>query len=315
MIRLNLDKKVGLTYYDQIKGQLLSAIYCGKIKEGDRLPSIRELAEALDVNYKTVRKIYLRLAQESYIEIVKGSGAFLQKRSGENTYERMRRQAIFRLLGEMSDKARNLGLSSKRFIKLFESYSSGTNLRKVHLVVIDHEEEAFIFSRELELRLGVNVSPVSLDQIQSNGVTKLFKDSDYFLTTSWHMEEVSPLAERYRKKIVEIKPSHEIYTEILSAARDRNVAIVIQDEQTLHASWEVFMNIYHPSTQKKFWIAPIAREDLIEKIIQEADLIFVSPMCWDEMRKRAPADKKLKTYENFISQETIDHLRELQLLG
>lgn len=315
MIRFNLDKKVSLTYYDQIKGQLLSAIYCGKIEEGDRLPSIRELAEALDVNYKTVRKIYLRLAQDSYIEIVKGSGAFLQKRSGENTYDRMRRQAIFRLLGEMSDKAKNLGLSSQRFIKLLEDYSSGTNLRRIHLAVIDHEEEAFIFSRELEMRLGVNVSSVSLDQIQSNGVTKVFKDSDYFLTTSWHMEEVSPLAERYRKKIVEIKPSHEIYTEILSAARDRNVAIVIKDEQTLHASWEIFMNIYHPSTQKKFWIAPIAREDLIEKIIQEADLIFVSPMCWDEMRKRAPAGKQLKTYENFISQETIDHLRELQLLG
>ncbi len=315
MIRFNLDKKVSLAYYDQIKGQLLSAIYCGKIEEGDRLPSIRELAEDLDVNYKTVRKIYLRLAQESYIEIVKGSGAFLQKRSGENTYERMRRQAIFRLLGEMSDKAKNLGLSSKRFIKLLENYSSGTNLRKIHLAVVDHEEEAFIFSRELEMRLGVNVSPVLLDQIESNGMTKLFQASDYFLTTSWHMEEVSPLAERYGKKMVEIKPSHEIYTEILSAAQDHNVAIVIQDEQTLHASWEVFMNIYHPSTEKKFWIAPIAREDLIENIVQEADLIFVSPMCWDEMRKRTPAGKKLKTYENFISQETIDHLRELQLLG
>ena len=71
----------------------------------------------------------------------------------------------------------------------------------------------------------------------------------------------------------------------------------------------------HPSTKKKFWIAPIAREDLVEKIIQEADLIFVSPMCWDEMRKRAPASKQLKTYENFISQETVNHLRELQLLG
>ena len=48
MIRLNLDKQVSLTYYDQIKGQLLSAIYCGKIKEGDRLPSMRELAEGLE---------------------------------------------------------------------------------------------------------------------------------------------------------------------------------------------------------------------------------------------------------------------------
>ena len=75
------------------------------------------------------------------------------------------------------------------------------------------------------------------------------------------------------------------------------------------------MNIYHPSTEKQFWIAPINREELIEKIIEEAELIFVSPMCWDEMRKRAPAGKELKTYENFISQETIDYLKELQLLG
>ncbi len=82
MIKFNLDKEVGLTFYDQIKGQLLSAIYCGKIREGDRLPSIRELAEALNVNYKTARKVYLRLAGENYIEIVKGSGAFLQKGSG-----------------------------------------------------------------------------------------------------------------------------------------------------------------------------------------------------------------------------------------
>ena len=83
----------------------------------------------------------------------------------------------------------------------------------------------------------------------------------------------------------------------------------------MHASWDIFMNLYHPTTTKKFWIAPIDREDLVEKIIAEADLIFVSPMCWDEMRKRTPADKELKTYENFISKSTIDYLKELQLLG
>ena len=143
----------------------------------------------------------------------------------------------------------------------------------------------------------------------------LQENSNYFLTTSWHMEEVGRLAERHEKRVVEIKPSHEIYTEILDAARDRNVAIVIQDEQTMHASWEVFMNMYYPSTDKKFWIAPINRNDLIERIIQEADLIFVSPMCWDEMRKRTPKERELKTYENFISEETLDSLRELQLLG
>ena len=141
------------------------------------------------------------------------------------------------------------------------------------------------------------------------------QECDYLLTTSWHIDEVKALSERYSKKIVELKPSPQVYSEILSAARDQNIAIVVRDEKTLHASWEIFMNIYHPSTEKKFWIAPIARNDLINKIVEEADLIFVSPMCWDEMRRRTPASKELKTYENFISEETINRLKELQLLG
>ena len=255
------------------------------------------------------------MAGENYIEIVKGSGAFLQKGSGENSYKQMRRRAIFRLMGEVAQKAQNLGVPPRKLLELLESYFSGTNLKKLSLAVVDHEEEAFIFSRELKMRLGADVASVSLNQVQTNGASELFQKSDYFLTTSWHMQEVNGLAEQYGKQVVEIKPSPEIYTEILNAARDRKVAIVIQDEETMHASWEIFMNIYHPSTEKQFWIAPIDREELIEKIIEEAELIFVSPMCWDEMRKRTPAEKELKTYENFISQETIDYLKELQLLG
>jgi GntR family transcriptional regulator len=314
MIKFNLDKEVSLSSYDQIKSQLLSAIYCGKIKGEDRLPSIREVAEDLGVNYKTIRKIYLRLAEESYIEIVKGSGAFLLNRGGEGGYEQMRRQAIFKLLRDVEKRAASLGMPAEKFIRLFESFSSGRNLKKLHLAVIDHEEEAFIFSRELKMRLGAKATSVSLAQVQGNGADQLLEDCDYFLTTSWHMEEVKPLAEHYGKQVVEIKPSHEIYREILMAAQSRNVAVVIQDEETMHASQEIFMNIFHPSTEKQFWIAPIHREDLIEEIIQEAELIFVSPMCWDEMRRRTPAEKELKTYENFISGETIDHLKELQLL-
>lgn len=316
MIKFNLDKEVSLSFYEQIKGQLLSAIYCGKIKESDRLPSIRELAEDLGVNYKTIRSVYLRLADENYIQIVKGSGAFLQKRSSEDTYEHMRRKAIFRLLGEVSERAGSLAIAPEKFAVLLESYCTGTNLRKLCLAVVDHEEEAFIFSRELKMRVrGVEVSSVSLDQLQDDGVDRTLSQSDYLLTTSYHLKEVGEVADRFQKQLVEIKPSHQIYTEILAAARHQKVAIVIRDKQTLHASMEIFMNIYYPSTEKQFWIAPIDSEELITKIIAEADLIFVSPMCWDEMRKRTPAEKSLKTYENFISDDTIDQLRELQLLG
>ncbi|HXK58346.1 MAG TPA: GntR family transcriptional regulator [Acidobacteriota bacterium] len=315
MIRFNLDKGVQLSYYEQIKGQLLSAIYCGKINPGDKLPSIRELAEALDVNYKTIRNIYQRLAQEKYIEIIKGSGAFLQERSGENTYDKMRRRAIFRLLSDTVEKARQLGVPPSRLVHLLDGFVTGNNLRKLRLAVVDDEEEALVFSRELKERLKADVVPLSLNRIDSETAQEQLRDVEYILTTSWHMEQVAVLASRVRRPLLEIKPSHAIYQEVLANAKNRNIAIVIKDEKTMHASWDVFMNIFHPSTQKKFWIAPLNRQDLIEEIIREADLIFVSPMCWDEMRKRTPADRELKTYENFISEETVSHLRELQLLG
>ena len=314
-LRFNLDKQVSLSFYEQIKGQLLSAIYCGKIHEGDRLLSIRELAEDLGVNYKTIRKIYVQLAEENYIEIIKGSGAFLQKKEGRESYRQMRSNAIFKLLKESCDKARGLGLRPEKFAQMLESFTTQSNLPKLRLAVVDHPEEAFIFSRELQMRLLADSVPVALGQAPSDEERQALEGADYLLTTSWHLEEVSLLAKEYGKKVVEIKPSPAIYTEILSEAQNQNVAIVIQDERTMHASWDIFMNIFHPSTHKKFWIAPIDRQDLIEKIIEEADLIFVSPMCWDDMRKRTPADRQLRTYENFISAETIDQLKQLQLLG
>lgn len=313
MIKFTLGKEVNLSPYDQIKGQLLSAIYCGKIKERERLPSIREVAECLGINYKTVRKIYLRLAEDDYIEIVKGSGAFLCNRSGEGGYEQMRREATFKLLGDVEKKAGALGFSPEKFTALFDNYISGRNLKRLHLAVIDHAEEAFIFSRELTMRLGAKASSVCLSELQTDDTVKVLKECDYFLTTSWHMEEVKALSDRYGKQLVEIKPSPNIYLEILEAAQSRNVAIVVQDERTMHAPQEVFMNIFYPSTEKEFWIAPIHQEDLIEKIVQKAELIFVSPMCWDEMRRRTPTGKELKTYDNFISEETLDRLKELQL--
>ena len=315
MLRFNLDKSSELSYFDQIKGQLLSAIYCGKIDEGDRLPSMRELANGLSVNYKTIRRVYLQLAQEGLLEIVAGSGAFLRKRNGGESFAHMRRQAISRLLGDFENKARDLGLSTKRLLALLDGYLTGRNLKPLKLAVVDDEEEAYIFANELEMRLGATAFPVSLEEApRPEGMAQL-QESDILLTTSWHLEEVNALAEELRKEVVEIKPSHQIYAEILSAAQDHNIGIVIRDEKTMHASWEVFMSIYHPSTDKRFWIAPIHRTDLIEKIVEEADLIFVSPMCWDEMRRLTPSKKELKTYENFISEDTLADLRQIQLLG
>ena len=53
--------------YTQIRNEIVAGIASGKLKEGDRLPSIRALAEESGVNMLTVSKAYTQLKQEGYI--------------------------------------------------------------------------------------------------------------------------------------------------------------------------------------------------------------------------------------------------------
>ena len=57
------------------------------------------------------------------------------------------------------------------------------------------------------------------------------------------------------------------------------------------------MSIYRPTTEKKFWIAPIDNTELLDEIMAEAEVIFVTPMCWNRMNELAPESIELRTYD------------------
>ncbi|MBI2820674.1 MAG: GntR family transcriptional regulator [Acidobacteria bacterium] len=311
-VRFTVDKDCGLSLYEQVKGQLLSGLYTGKLKPGDRLPSVREMAQHAGINLKSAQRIYQRLSHENYVDIHKASGVFVRERD-QQTYDRMRRKAIHKLIADTLEKARALGLSPEKVRQLIENFSAGKNLRRIVLAVVDHEEEANIFSNEIRERLApADVHVVVLGKPQ-NDIHLALEKCEYVLTTSWHLDAVQELAGRFGKPILEIRPNPLISAEILETARTRNVALVVRDESTMHASWDTHMTIFHPSTDKKFFICPLHRKEFIRQILQEAQTIYVTPACWDEMRKITPAHVELKTYQSFISDETISTLREIQL--
>ncbi len=179
----------------------------------------------------------------------------------------------------------------------------------------DDEEEALVFSKELERRLNVTAHAITLEAIEQNAKPTLEQLSDvqYLLTTSWHIEQVQKYAAAHKKKVIEIKPNPQIYLEVVSEVQNKNVGVVIKDPKTMHASMEVFMNIFHPKTTKKFFISPIDDKNQIQILLKEADLIYVSPLCWDEMRRLTPASLEIRTFKDFIAQESLNTIREIQL--
>jgi DNA-binding transcriptional regulator YhcF (GntR family) len=74
---ISVDRRADVPLGVQLAWALRSRIRDGRLKAGQRLPGLRDLADALGVNANTVRSVYQRLEQEEVLESQQGSGTFV----------------------------------------------------------------------------------------------------------------------------------------------------------------------------------------------------------------------------------------------
>jgi GntR family transcriptional regulator len=67
MMLISIDEKDSRPLYLQITGQIKEQVRKGILRPGDELPSVRELAESLEINMHTVRNAYLKLRDQGII--------------------------------------------------------------------------------------------------------------------------------------------------------------------------------------------------------------------------------------------------------
>ncbi|MGO4545980.1 GntR family transcriptional regulator [Paenibacillus sp. 2TAB23] len=72
---LKLDYNSEIPIYVQLRNQIIIGIGVGGLAYGERLPSVRQLADDLGVNAMTVNKAYAILKNEGYISIDRRHGA------------------------------------------------------------------------------------------------------------------------------------------------------------------------------------------------------------------------------------------------
>ena len=82
-IIIDIDDSVPL--FAQLIGQIKKAVLGGKIGPGDALPSIRQLANDLELNNKTVAKAYRLLERDSVIQTKGYRGTFVHPDAKANS--------------------------------------------------------------------------------------------------------------------------------------------------------------------------------------------------------------------------------------
>ena len=107
---LRVERGSAVPVSRQIAEQIASHCAAGKLKAGDRLPSVRELARELAVNQNTVLRVYERLTGEGLLERRQGQGTFVAVGVGRRATAAHRRRLVEELR-QVGRQAIGLGLS------------------------------------------------------------------------------------------------------------------------------------------------------------------------------------------------------------
>jgi GntR family transcriptional regulator len=109
----------GVPIYRQLVEQVRRQAAAGRLKPGEFLPSVRQVAGELQVNPMTVSKAYSILEREGVLEVVRGQGMRLKSPPVNGTV-RDRRQALKPLLEQVVATAYQLSLSPRDVMRLLE---------------------------------------------------------------------------------------------------------------------------------------------------------------------------------------------------
>jgi len=74
---IKIDFNSNEAIYIQLYNQIILGIATSALREGDTLPSVRQMAETLGINMHTVNKAYAVLRQEGFIRLDRRSGAVI----------------------------------------------------------------------------------------------------------------------------------------------------------------------------------------------------------------------------------------------
>ena len=120
-IRFSLDQSDGSPIYRQIIRQIEYGVLSGRLKTGDRLPTIRSLAVELKANPNTIAKAYGELEIRGVLETQVGSGTYISGKQPvpeEDGPERMIKELVGRFIRDME----GLGVQRKELARVIAAY-------------------------------------------------------------------------------------------------------------------------------------------------------------------------------------------------
>ena len=186
-MQIHFEPKGGAPLYKELADTLYNAITSGEIAHGEKLPTVRQLAEELGLAAGTVKKAFEELSDRKVVRTVQGSGTFAHWQEMPSA---SRKDRAVEAIGALLDELEELGFSPREIsmyleLMLHERLERGARLR---IALVDCNAEAMaMFTEQLSELADVDVFPCVL---QEAAMSLIPEECDLVVTTETHITEL-----------------------------------------------------------------------------------------------------------------------------
>lgn len=119
-LKIQLDFRSTIPIYLQIVEQIEGALMKGELKPGDQLPTVRQLASDLAVNFNTVARAYRLLDESGLISTQQGRGTYILDTPGEEVQQHFRHEGLKVLAQRYLFEAARIGVTPEEALAEIE---------------------------------------------------------------------------------------------------------------------------------------------------------------------------------------------------
>ncbi|HEU4431746.1 MAG TPA: GntR family transcriptional regulator [Pyrinomonadaceae bacterium] len=118
--------------YAQLTRAIQFAIATGRLRIGEQLPTVRQLAVELRINANTVAKVYAELERSGVLETRRGVGTFVSARHFAASHREEHENHLTQLVDGFLEEAAAMGFSLDDVLDQLQSRRKKETVKNVH---------------------------------------------------------------------------------------------------------------------------------------------------------------------------------------
>jgi len=309
MHSIQINRSESISIHTQLMEQLKYHIESGAWKPGKQLPTVRELAKTLRINYNTVRAAYRELERQGYLVSIQGRGTFVALDAPGNTEDQQ--ETLLDIVDEALIRAMASGVSTEEFAQAAYTRARLFPLAKPEVRLLFSEcnpTDLAYYANTIRKGTGVAPESILLEDLRKKE-RRFFEQFDLIATTLFHVTELQKLAGPQHTVLgLMLEPDYlEVLSEIARLQDGARVGLICAVQTGAEAMERALVGV--GATYPRFMTAGIDQPEQIERIFQECDQIYVSRIALRQYQGSWPDDKSFRLYVDDLDDGAIRLLR------